>query len=237
MDLREGRCAHTPSSLTACQKRSYTRAASCSYGPKMRGEWAGNRQIRAFLRFVSSNEVLSQLPSRRSITRLGRAADAGQPPESQRSAYTRSQGPSARAVSLVMVCQAAKRSSDAQMYLDQLCAMDPGIARAHGLAQAFLAMVRERRGQALEAWMAEATHSNIPELARFARGLQDDLTAIKAGLSLAWSHGVTEGHVHRLKLVQRQGDGRAGFALLPQRVSSRRSRHASGAPRVRPFPP
>ena len=46
-------------------------------------------------------------------------------------------------------------------------------------------MVLERRGQALEAWMAEAIHSSIPELARFARGLQDDLAAIKAGLTLA----------------------------------------------------
>jgi transposase len=55
-------------------------------------------------------------------------------------------------------------------------------------------------------------------LARFAQGLQDDLSAIKAGLTLEWSNGITEGHVHRLKLVKRQGYGRAGFALLRQRV-------------------
>ena len=55
-------------------------------------------------------------------------------------------------------------------------------------------------------------------LARFARGLQDDLTAIIAGLTLEWSNGVTEGQIHRLKLVKRQGYGRAGFALLRQRV-------------------
>ena len=79
-------------------------------------------------------------------------------------------------------------------------------------------MVRERRGDDLEAWMAEATDSGIPELARFVRGLQDELTAIKAGLTLEWSNGVTEGHVHRLKLVKRQGYGRAGFALLRQLV-------------------
>jgi transposase len=96
--------------------------------------------------------------------------------------------------------------------------MDAGIARACELTHAFLAMVRERRGQDLEAWMAEATHSHIPELARFARGLREDLTAIQAGLSLEWSNGVTEGHVHRLKLLKRQGYGRAGFALLRQRV-------------------
>jgi transposase len=55
-------------------------------------------------------------------------------------------------------------------------------------------------------------------VARFARGLQDALRAIKAGLTLEWSNGVTEGHVHRLKLVKRQGYGRAGFARLRQRV-------------------
>jgi len=64
-------------------------------------------------------------------------------------------------------------------------------------------MVRERQSHNLEAWMAEATHSGIEELARFARGLQEDLVAIKTGLTLEWSNEVTEGHVHRLKLVKR----------------------------------
>ncbi len=35
---------------------------------------------------------------------------------------------------------------------------------------------------------------------------------------LAWSNGVTAGQIHRLTLVKRQGYGRAGFALLRQRV-------------------
>jgi transposase len=96
--------------------------------------------------------------------------------------------------------------------------MDAGIARAHGLSQASLALVRERRGHAREAWMAEATRSGIAELARFARGLEDNLVAIKAGLTLEWSNGVTEGQIHRLKLLKRQGYGRAGFALVRQRV-------------------
>src|SRR5262245_32315745 len=83
----------------------------------------------------------------RFITQLRRAADAGHPPESQRSPYMRPQGPSARAVSFVMVCPAAKRSREAQTYLDQLCQIDAGIARAHGLTHTFLALVRERRGE------------------------------------------------------------------------------------------
>jgi transposase len=96
--------------------------------------------------------------------------------------------------------------------------MNPSIARADALSQAFLAMVRERRGEDLDAWMAETIDSGIAELARFARGLQDDLSAITAGLTLTWSNGVTEGQIHRLKLLKRQEYGRAGFALLRQRI-------------------
>jgi hypothetical protein len=60
--------------------------------------------------------------------------------------------------------------------------------------------------------------SGVAALARCARGLQDDLRGISAGLTLEWSNGVTEGQLHRLKLLKRQSDGRAGVALLWQRV-------------------
>ena len=116
------------------------------------------------------------------------------------------------------LCPEAQRSPDAQTYVDHLTQVDSSIAQAYQLSQGFLTLVRERRGADLEAWMAEAMHSGIAELARFARGLQEDLVAIKTGLTLEWSNGVTEGQIHRLKLVKRQGYGRAGFALLRQRV-------------------
>jgi Transposase len=151
----------------------------------------------------------------RFITRLRRAADAGHAPEPQGSPDTRPQGPSARAVSGTMVRPAAKRSYEAQTSVDQLCQMDTGIARAHGLSHAFLTMVRERRGHALAAWLAEATSSGLDELAaRCTRRLQEDVSAVTAGLTREWSNGVTEGQSLRLKRVKRQGDGRAGFALL-----------------------
>ena len=59
----------------------------------------------------------------RFITRLRRAAEAGQAPETQASPYTRPQGPSARAVSCTWVCPDAKRSPDAQTYVEP---PDPG---------------------------------------------------------------------------------------------------------------
>jgi transposase len=158
----------------------------------------------------------------RFITRLRRAREGGYAPEVHASPYTRPQGPSARAVSFVMVCPAARRSDDAQRYLEQLCAMEADIARAYRLSQAFLAMVRERRGADREAWRAEAMHSGIEELARFARGLQEDPAAVTAGLTLDWSNGPVEGQITRLKGLKRQGYGRAGVPLLRQRI-----RHAA----------
>jgi transposase len=154
----------------------------------------------------------------RFITRLRRAADAGAPPEPQGPPYTCAQGPSARTVSCTLMGPPAKRVRAAQMYLDQVCAMDADIARADELRQGCLAIVRARRGADLEAGMAETINSRLEALARFARGLQEDLAAVTAGLTREWSNGVTEGQVHRLKLVKRQGYGRAGVALLRQRV-------------------
>jgi transposase len=81
-----------------------------------------------------------------------------------------------------------------------------------------LALVHERRGDALAAWIAEASTSGIAALVRFAEGLQEDLTAVTTGLTLPWSNGAVEGQVNRLKLLKRQSYGRAGVGLLRQRM-------------------
>jgi len=154
----------------------------------------------------------------RFITRLRQASAAGWAPETQTSPYPRPQGPSARAVSFTWVCPEAKRTQDAQLYVDQLTQAEPVIAQAYTLSQAFLTLVRERRGADLEAWITEVSASGMAALARFAQGLQEDLTAITAGLTLPWSNGAVEGHVNRLKLLKRQSYGRAEVGLLRQRM-------------------
>jgi transposase len=53
---------------------------------------------------------------------------------------------------------------------------------------------------------------------KFAVGLKKDLDAVRAGLTELWSNGPVEGFVNKLKLVKRQGYGRAGFDLLRARV-------------------
>jgi transposase len=53
------------------------------------------------------------------------------------------------------------------------------------------------------------------------RGLLTDEAAVRAGLTLPWSQGQTEGQVNRLKLLKRQSSGRAKFDLLRVQVLHR----------------
>jgi transposase len=101
--------------------------------------------------------------------------------------------------------------------LDRLCAADATIATAYRLAQDFAALVRERRGERLDEWVAQAEQAEVKHLRGFARGLKDD-PAVRTGLSEPWSNGQTEGQVHRLKLLKRQSYGRAGLPFLRRRV-------------------
>ena len=102
--------------------------------------------------------------------------------------------------------------------MEHLQAADAAVASAYRLTQRFATMVRERQGERLEAWLAEADAGEVPALRRFATGLRADLAAVRAGLTARWSNGPTEGFVHKLKLVKRQAYGRAGFAVLRQRL-------------------
>jgi transposase len=48
--------------------------------------------------------------------------------------------------------------------------------------------------------------------------LDKDREAVQCGLDLPYSNGATEGINNKAKLLKRQTYGRAGFALLRQRI-------------------
>jgi transposase len=89
------------------------------------------------------------------------------------------------------------------------------------LVQQFLQMVRELKGEQLDAWLTAVAQSQIEELQRFAKGLQGDKAAVLMGLTHSHNNGQAEGQVTRIKLIKRMMYGRAGFALLRQRVLHR----------------
>ncbi|MET9692565.1 transposase [Streptomyces sp. NPDC006514] len=67
-------------------------------------------------------------------------------------------------------------------------------------------------------WIVAVRADDLPSMHTFINGLERDLAAVTAGLTLPWSSGVVEGHVNRIKMIKRQTYGRAGFTLLRKRV-------------------
>jgi transposase len=49
-------------------------------------------------------------------------------------------------------------------------------------------------------------------------GVRRDYAAVKAGVTLSYSNGPTEGHINRLKMLKRQMFGRAMLDLLKHRL-------------------
>jgi hypothetical protein len=75
-----------------------------------------------------------------------------------------------------------------------------------------------RTGEQLDAWLKEVEASHLQAFEPFVTGVQQDIDAVLAGLTLPWSNGPVEGHVNRLKLIKRSMYGRAKFDLLKLRV-------------------
>ena len=102
--------------------------------------------------------------------------------------------------------------------LAAFCQASAPLKKAYDLLQDFLSMVHKREGQRLDAWLAKVAESGLAELQSFAAGVEKDKDAVQAGLTWPINNGMVEGHVTKLKLIKRQMYGKAGFALLRQRV-------------------
>ena len=92
------------------------------------------------------------------------------------------------------------------------------VAALHDLARSYTRMVREKRPEDLDEWLAACAESGIGVLMSFAKGLRQDYAAVRAALEEPWSSGQAEGQINRLKMLKRQMYGRAGFDLLRRRV-------------------
>lgn len=84
--------------------------------------------------------------------------------------------------------------------------------------RAFAQILTQLQGDRLLEWITAVRADDLPSMHTFINGLERDLDAVIAGLTLPWNSGIVEGHVNRIKMLKRQMFGRAGFALLRKRV-------------------
>jgi transposase len=126
--------------------------------------------------------------------------------------------PTAKNVAALFMRHEEKLSEEQEKYLERLCEADEALADTRRLTQEFAEMVRRLEGEDLDGWLKGAEESHSTAMRSFAAGLRKDLDAVRAGLTEKWSNGCVEGFVHKLKLLKRQGYGRAGFELLRARM-------------------
>lgn len=127
--------------------------------------------------------------------------------------------PSSKQISFWILRQTAPLEPDEQLFLDTLANQALEVSQAAKLSREFQRLLRDRQSQHFESWLERASGSHSPrEIRRFAKGLCNDLPAVRAAMTLPWSNGPVEGQVNRLKLIKRQMYGRAKFDLLRQRV-------------------
>lgn len=140
----------------------------------------------------------------RPVRLLSRVTDSRQPPLTAR-----------RATWLVL--QRPEKQTQEEEQLRVSLKQHPHLSPAIVLAEDFAQLVRQRCSEQFDLWLKQAVQSNLVPFQRFARSLQEDYEAVKAGLTLPVSNGPVEGHINRLKMLKRQMYGRAGIELLSRR--------------------
>jgi transposase len=96
----------------------------------------------------------------------------------------------------------------------------PEMAALSSLIGKFAAMLDPdpaNEGKLLQ-WIGEARTADLPHLRSFTRGLELDISAATAAVTLPHHNGRTEGVNNKTKMIKRQMFGRAGFELLRHRI-------------------
>jgi transposase len=104
--------------------------------------------------------------------------------------------------------------------LAELITACPEMTALASLIASFAALLVPGPGNAgrLQEWIAAARAADLPHLHSFTRGLDLDIQAVTAALTMPHHNGRTEGVNNKTKMIKRQMYGRAGFALLRHRI-------------------
>jgi transposase len=96
----------------------------------------------------------------------------------------------------------------------------PQMTALAGLIRSFAALLAPDPGNdaRLSQWMADARAADLPHVHSFSRGLDLDIQAATAALTMPHHNGRTEGVNTKTKMIKRQMYGRAGFELLRHRI-------------------
>ena len=130
---------------------------------------------------------------------------------------------SSRRINRLLNQSADEWSADEESFLIHLLRQNESIRGVYELSERFRQLMKQKSADGLAKWCEEA--AQVPAYGGFVRGLRQDYAAVEQAFCSEWSNGQTEGQVNRLKMIKRQGYGRAGFDLLSRRVLFRNCTH------------
>ncbi|MDQ0938502.1 transposase [Streptomyces sp. V1I1] len=90
--------------------------------------------------------------------------------------------------------------------------------RTHELVCQFADMLAARDAASLPDWLDRLVASSLPALVGLAKVIPEEQAAVIQGITTSFSSGGNEGRITDVKLQKRIMGGRAGVALLCQRV-------------------
>lgn len=198
------------------------RSLVCPYQDYLIQQWNfGHDRMRDLFRDLQQQGYTgSYLSLTRYIHRLRRGQPEPEAALSQprfRTASWQRQTLTARRASYLSLQNPQTQSAQDKQLLHRLIEQNPNLTPVIEFAQAFAQLVRQRQPKQLDLWLQQAQEIDVELFERFAKSLQEDYEAVKAGVTLATSNGQVEGQINRLKMLKRQMYGRAGLELLSRR--------------------
>jgi transposase len=127
---------------------------------------------------------------------------------------------SSRRVARLLLTRPAALSDAQQALASTLTAACPEMTSLAGLIRSFAALLKPDPGndEKLKEWARAAQAADLPGVHAFTRGLDLDMAAASAAVTLPFHNGRTEGVNTKTKMIKRQMYGRAGFTLLRHRI-------------------
>ena len=127
---------------------------------------------------------------------------------------------SPRRVTRLLLTRPAALTGDQAELLRQLTAACPEMTSLASLVRSFAVLLRPDPANdvSFRAWIRAARAADLPTVHAFTRGLDLDISAATAAVTLPFHNGRTEGVNTKTKMIKRQMYGRAGFQLLRHRI-------------------
>jgi len=127
---------------------------------------------------------------------------------------------SARRVTRLLLTRPDALSDAQQALLSKLTAACPEMTSLADLIRSFAALLKPDPGNdgKLQEWTRDAPAADLPSVHAFTPGLDLDMAAVTAAVTLPFHNGRTEGVNTKTKMIKRQMYGRAGFTLLRHRI-------------------